>query len=172
MIQFETVIQQFDEKGEKSGWTYIQIPHDIAEQLISGNRKTFRVKGKIDAFAIKAVAVMPMGDGSFILPVNADMRKGIHKKKGAMVSVNLTVDKAPLEVPAAFLECLVDEPLAKIFFEQLPRSHRNYFIKWITGVKGEMAQAKRIAQTIDALLLKQNFVGMMHAHKAQRALNK
>lgn len=172
MVKFETVLQQFEEKGEKSGWTFIQLPQDIGEQLIPGNRKTFRVKGKIDAYSIKAVAVMPMGDGSFILPVNAEMRKGIQKKRGAMVMVSLAVDKAPLEIPTAFLECLVDEPAAKVFFDQLTTSQRNYFIKWMTGVKGEMAQAKRIAQTIDALILRQNFVDMMHAHKAQRAHNK
>ena len=172
MIRFEAILQQFGEKGDKTGWTIIQVPQDIAEQLQPGSRKTFRVKGKLDTFPIKAVALMPMGDGSFMLPVNATMRKGIHKKKGAMVQVSLTVDKTPPELPAAFKECLDDEPKAHEFFQQLPLSHRNYFIKWIEGVKSEMAQAKRIAQTIDALLLKQNFVDMMRAHKTQKEINK
>lgn len=168
MIYFDTILQQFGEKGDKTGWTYIQVPQDIAEQLQPASRKTFRVKGKIDAFAIKGVALMPMGDGSFMLPVNAGMRKGIGKKKGAMVKLAITIDKAPPALPPALKECLEDEPEAMAFFQQLNLSHRNYFIKWIESVKNEMTQAKRIAQTIDALLLKQNFVDMMHAHKAQK----
>jgi len=172
MIRFETILQQFGEKGDKTGWTYIQVPQDIAEKLQPGSRKTFRVKGKLDEFSIKGVALMPMKDGSFMLPVNATMRKGIHKKKGAMVQVTIAVDKATPEIPKALKECLEDEPLALAFFLQLNLSHRNYFIKWVEGVKNEMGQAKRIAQTIDALLLKQNFVDMMRAHKSQKEKDK
>jgi len=168
MIKFETILQQFGEKGDKTGWTYIQVPQDIAEQLQPGSRKTFRVKGKLDAFVIKGVALMPMGDGSFMLPVNATMRKGIRKKKGALVEVSIAVDKTPPQLPPALKECLDDEPQAMDFFRQLTLSQRNYFIKWIEGVKNEMAQAKRIAQTIDALLLRQNFVDMIRAHKAKK----
>lgn len=168
MIRFETTLQQFSEKGEKSGWTYIQIPQDLAHSLIPNQRKSFRVKGHLDAFPIKSVAVMPMGDGSFILPVNATMRKGIHKKKGAMVSVSLSVDKATPEIPPAFADCLADEPVAKAFFEQLPLSHRNYYCKWVTAVKSEILQANRMAQVLDALLLNQNFGTFMQSLKAMK----
>jgi hypothetical protein len=41
MVQFTTVIQQFAEQGEKTGWSYITVPHDIAEQLKPG--KFFRL---------------------------------------------------------------------------------------------------------------------------------
>lgn len=165
MTHFTTSLQQFDEKGEKSGWTYILIPQDIAEILTPGSRKTFRVKGKIDAHAIKAVAVMPMGDGSFILPVNAQMRKAIGKRKGAMVNISIAVDQTQPEVPEVLAVCLADEPEAKHFFEQLPLSQRNYFSKWVIAVKSEELQAKRIAQAIDALLKHQNFVDFMQALK-------
>jgi hypothetical protein len=165
MTRFTTSLQQFDEKGEKSGWTYILIPPDIAEVLTPGSRKTFRVKGKIDAYAIKSVAVMPMGDGAFILPVNATMRKAIGKRKGAMVDVSLAVDKTIPEVPAVFVACLADEPEAKQFFEQLPLSQRNYFSKWVVAVKSEELQAKRIAQAIDALAHRKNFVAFMQVLK-------
>lgn len=168
MIQFEAILNQFEEKGEKTGWTYIQLTRDIVDALLPGHRKTFRVKGKIDAFSIKAVAVMPMGDGSFILPVNATMRKGIRKGKGAMVKVVLSVDTSPPEIAPAWQECLQDEPEARAFFEQLPLSQRNYYSNWVIGVKNEMGQAKRMAQAIDALILKQNFVAFMQALKLQK----
>lgn len=168
MTRFTTSLQQFDEKGEKSGWTYILIPQDIAEILSPASRKTFRVKGKIDAHAIKAVAVMPMGDGSFILPVNAQMRKAISKRKGAMVNVSLAVDHAQPEVPEVLAVCLEDEPKAKVFFEQLPLSQRNYYSKWVVAVKSDILQAERIAQAIDALVQQQNFIIFMQVLKQKR----
>ena len=168
MLTFTTTIQQFAEKGEKTGWTYIEIPEDITQQLKPANKKSFRVKGKLDAYKISGVALIPMGGGRFILPMNADMRKGTRKKKGSMIHVQLAVDNNPPDAPAGFRECLADEPKAQDFFETLKPSHRNYFIKWIGGVKTEAAVAKRIAQVIAALARKQNFVEMLHGHKAER----
>ncbi len=168
MVQFTAIIQQFGEQGEKTGWTYIAIPVDIAEQLHPGNRRSFRVKGKLDAYAISGVALLPMGGGSFILPLNAPMRKALRKKKGAQLTASLSVDKQELVVPAELLECLSDEPEARAFFEQLKPSHRNYFIKWIGGVKSEPAVAKRIAQVVNAMVRKQDFVAMIRSHKAEK----
>ena len=168
MTRFTTSLQQFDEKGEKSGWTYILIPHDIVVSLTPGSRRTFRVKGKIDEHSIKGVAVMPMGDGSFILPVNAQMRKAIGKRKGAVVNVSLAKELAQPEIPYGLATCLDDEPQAKSFFEQLPLSQRNYYSNWVVAVKSASLQAIRIAQVIDALHLGYNFVAFMQYLKARK----
>ena len=84
MVSYSTSIKQFGQQGEKTGWTYIDVPADIAEKLKPGYRKSFRVKGKLDDHAISQSALLPMGDGGYILPLNAAIRKAIHKKKGAM----------------------------------------------------------------------------------------
>src|SRR5204863_3567195 len=110
MIQFTTVIRKFDEQGEKTGWTHIIIPSDIAQQLMPGNKKSFRVKGKLDDLSISGIALMPMGGGEFVMPLNASIRKGIHKKEGAMLTAKLEVDKKEIKPPAEFVECLKDEP--------------------------------------------------------------
>lgn len=165
MIRFTASIKQFGQQGEKTGWTYIPIPPDIADALVPGNKKSFRVKGKLDAYAISGIALLPMGGGAFIMPLNAAMRRGIRKKKGAMLEVELVVDKAPLKAPAGFIECLEDEPAAKDFFLSLKLSHRNYFIKWMGGVKTEVAVAKRIAAVINALARQQDFVTMIRSQK-------
>lgn len=165
MIRFTASIQQFGQQGEKTGWTYISIPVDIAETLVPGNKKSFRVKGKLDGYAISGIALLPMGAGIFIMPLNAAMRKAIHKKKGAMLEVQLALDKAPLKAPAGFMECLEDEPAAKEFFLSLKLSHRNYFIKWMGGVKTEAAIAKRIATAVNALVRKQDFGAMIRSQK-------
>lgn len=168
MVTYTATIRQFAEQGEKTGWTYIEVPEDIAQQLMPGNKRSFRVKGKLDQFPIAGVALLPMGAGNFILPLNASMRKGTHKKKGGMLKVQIAVDKKPLAAPAGFIECLEDEPRAKVFFNQLKPSHRNYFIKWMGGVKSEAAVAKRIAQVITALSYEQDFVTMIRSFKADQ----
>jgi len=63
MIDFTTTILQFGQQGEKTGWHYIEIPADIAQQLKPGNKKSFRVKGKLDHFSFSGVALLPMGGG-------------------------------------------------------------------------------------------------------------
>lgn len=168
MVIYTATIHQFGEQGEKTGWTYIEVPADIAQQLKPDTKRSFRVKGKLDKHSVSGLALLPMGDGNFIIPLNATMRKAIKKKKGGMLEVKLAVDNNPLEPPTGFLECLADEPEAKAFFDQLKLTHRNYFIKWMGGVKSEAAVAKRIAQVITALSRKQDFVGMIRAQKASR----
>lgn len=120
-------ILKFDSKGEKTGWSYIEIDKETANLLLPNNKKSFRIKGKIDDFAIQQVALMPMGDGNFILPLNAAIRKGIKKSKGATVVLTITADKSIYEINTLFLECLQDEPLAYTYFKSLTTSHQHYF---------------------------------------------
>ena len=79
MVTFKAMLQKFGSMGEKTGWTYIDIPEKIAQNIKPGFKKTFRVKGKIDEHCIKGLALTPMGDGNFILAVNASIRKVIEK---------------------------------------------------------------------------------------------
>ncbi len=75
MVEFKTLIKKFAKKGEKTGWTYLEIEKTIAN-LINPNTKTsFRVKRTINDFLINQVALIPMGNGNFILPLNLEMRK-------------------------------------------------------------------------------------------------
>jgi hypothetical protein len=168
MVQFTATISQFNEQGEKTGWTYFEIPADIAEQIKPNNKKSFRVKGKLDNFKIKSVAVLPMGNGNFIMPFNAIMRKGTGKRKGAMINVSIEEDKAPLKLNADFLACLNDDPDALEHFNSLAGSHRNYFSKWIDGAKTEPTKTKRIALAVSALSRGLGFPEMMREDKAKR----
>ena len=165
MIKFTTIIQQFNEQGEKTGWTYITIPADIAQQLKPGNKKSFRVKGKLDAHSISGVSLMPMGEGNFIMAINAVMRKGIKKRKGAQLNVQLEVDDKLPELSKELLECLEDEPAALEHFNSLTRGHRKYFSDWILSAKTEPTRTKRLAQAVDALSKKFDFGTMIRKLK-------
>lgn len=169
MVQFKAILEKFGQMGEKTGWTYISIPAKIAEKLNPGVKQSFRVKGKLDDLPIEKVALIPMGGGDFILVVNAAMRKGIKKLKGATVNVKLEVDTEPVPLPSEFLECLEDEPAAKQFFHSLPKGHRNYFGKWIDSAKTPPTKAKRIANAINALAKGMGFPEMLRQMKKDSA---
>src|SRR4051812_39568201 len=113
MIRFTTTIRKFGQQGEKTGWTYILVPSALAEKLNPGNKKGYRVKGKLDDHGFSLISLLPMGGGDFILVLNAATRKAIGKQKGARVNVEMEVDKEEMKPPAALLECLEDEPLAR-----------------------------------------------------------
>ena len=168
MIKFTATLLKFDEQGEKTGWTFFEIPAELAQKLKPGNKKSFRVKGYLDSFCIKAVALIPMGEGQFIMPVNAAMRKGIGKRKGAQLSVRLEVDDAPILPPADLMVCLEDDPKALDFFRSLSKSHQNYFTKWIESAKTEPTKAKRIAQAVNALAKGHHFGIMLRTLKAEK----
>src|ERR1700739_1202880 len=109
MIRCTTKILRFAEMGEKTGWTYIRIPAALAQQL-TPDKKSFRVKGRLDDHPIQKMALIPMGEGDFIMALNAGIRKAIRKQQGATLRVELEVDKAVIQPPKALLECLTDEP--------------------------------------------------------------
>jgi hypothetical protein len=165
MLQFTTTILKFESQGEKTGWTYIEIPADIAQKLKPGNKKSFRVKGKLDNLSFSGIALLPMGGGKFIMALNAAIRKGIGKRKGAMLKVQLQTDGKEYQLSPELMKCLHDEPKALEFFKILPKSHQNYFSKWIESAKTPQTKTKRIAQTVNGLSRKQNYGEMLRALK-------
>ena len=104
MIRFTATIKKFGEQGEKTGWTFIAISPDQAAALKPGNKRSFRVKGTLDGYQITKVALMPMGDGSFVISLNAVIRKGIRKQVGQKLQVSIEEDKEQLQPPDELIE--------------------------------------------------------------------
>lgn len=168
MIRYKTTIHKFDEQGEKTGWTYIEIPAELAQKLFPGNKKSFRVKGKLDKFPIHHIALMPMGDGTFIMAINAGMRKGIAKKQGAMLDVQLEKDDSGIPIHPELLAGLEEDETAKAYFESLAPSHRLYFSKWISDAKTEPTKIKRLTLCLLALSLQKDYGTMIREQKANK----
>jgi len=168
MVQFTATLKRFEKQGEKTGWTYIDIPVDLAQQLKPGNKKEFKVKGRLDNYVIKRVSLLPMGAGRFLMAVNASMRKALGKRHGAMVKVQLSEDKSEFVFNKDFLECLADDPVASDFFKSLPGSHQRYFSKWMDDAKTEPTKIKRIAQAVSALSKKMGFPEMLRSLKKDK----
>ncbi len=165
MVEFTATIKKFGSQGEKTGWTYIDVPSTITEKLLPGQRKSFRVKGKLDSFVFSKLALLPMGNGDFIMTLNAAIRKGIKKPIGAQLRVKMELDKTPLLPPAALMKCLEDEPEAMKYFKNLPQGHQNYFSNWIRSAKTEPTRIKRIAAAVNAFINHQDFGQMLRAMK-------
>ncbi|MFD0792686.1 YdeI/OmpD-associated family protein [Mucilaginibacter litoreus] len=170
MIDFNTIILQYGEQGDKTGWTYIEVPNDIACQILPGNKRSFRVKGWLDNLVVSGMAVMPVGEGNFIMALKAQIRKGIGKGKGAMLRVRLEHDKDfKIEMPDDLQECFdFSDEGAFEFFSGLSKSHQGYFIKWINDAKTEQTRANRIAATINAANRRMDYGAMLRKQKALR----
>lgn len=168
MIRFKAIILKFQKQGEKTGWSYIEVPSELAQQLKPGNKKTFRVKGKLDDYFFQQVALLPMGNGSFIMALNATMRKSIGKKQGHSVVVQMEPDERPLQPSADFIACLADDTAASAFFKTLAKSHQDYFTKWIESAKTDQTKAGRIAHSINYLSRRQGFGEMLRDLKRNR----
>jgi Domain of unknown function (DUF1905)/Bacteriocin-protection, YdeI or OmpD-Associated len=165
MTTFTTILQKFGEKGEKTGWTYLEIPADIAQEIKPDTKVSFRVKGTIDKFPIKLTALLPMGDGTFMIPMNARIRKGIQKGEGATVVASFEEDTDELPQSEELLLCLEDEPQALEAFQKLSKSYQNYYSKWIESAKTIETKTKRIAMTMQSLLMGMSYQEMMRSYR-------
>lgn len=165
MIKFSSVIQKFGRNGEKTGWTYVLVPAEIADRMKPGVKRSYRVKGKLDEYAIEGVSLVPMGGGDFIIPLNQQMRKSICKSVGETLSLQLSPDDRDYILCPELMECLADEPKAMENFNKLAPSHQKYYSKWIESAKTEPTKARRIAATINAMVNNISYGEMMRMEK-------
>lgn len=162
MIEFNTIILQFEKQGEKTGWSYIEVTADLAQQLKPGNKKSFRVRGMLDGLAVSGLALIPMGAGNFIIALKADLRKKLRKNAGAMLQVRLEEDvDFKMDMPDDLREFFEFEPEALEYFNSLAGSHRLYFLKWIDDAKTAETRTKRVVNTANAMLRKWDYGRMI-----------
>jgi Domain of unknown function (DUF1905)/Bacteriocin-protection, YdeI or OmpD-Associated len=167
-ISFEATLEKFGKQGEKTGWTYIHIPFDLAESMNPGVKKTYRVRGFLHQTEINRIAIMPMGEGNYILPLNKEIQKDLKKNVGDVVHCKLNIDERGVDIDDDFLQFLADEKQAKKYFDSLAPSHQKYFNNHIASAKTDITKAKRIAQTMIALNQEMNFAEMIRANKQNK----
>lgn len=166
MLTFTTTIQKFDKKGEKTGWQYIELTEAQAKKLKDG-KVSFRVKGTIDKVVIQKTALLPMGEGHFILPMNNTLRKALGKKFGDKVTINFELDKRKLTLSPDLVACLKADPQAEQFFKSLSPSHQQYYSKWIESAKTAATKTKRIVMSLEGFSKKQGYPEMMRTNKGK-----
>lgn len=166
-VSFKSKLEKYGQQGEKTGWTYLLIPAAIASQLQPSNKKSFRVKGVIGVLKVEQLALLPIGEGDFILPVKKEMRKSLGISLGEQVPMKLELDTNAFEINTELLECLEDDPPAKEFYNSLTPSHQRYFSKWIDQAKTEETKIARLTRCVQALAKKWDYGQMIRAGKKQ-----
>lgn len=165
MHQFKSTYEKFDKKGEKTSWTHIIISESDAQILKPVNKKSFRVRGSLNGVEIAGIAIMPMGGGEFVLPINASIRKKLKLNIGDEVIAMLEEDKDfEIKMPDDLKELLEFENLLEAFLSQA-KSHQNYFIKYIDSAKTIETRVKRLNMTLDAMQKRMNYGEMIRASK-------
>ena len=169
MVSFTAEIFRFENKGEKSGWSYIDVPVSLAQQLKPGCHTWFRVKGTIDGHPFAGMALVPMGEGDFILPVNGSMRRVLRKKEGDVLQLSLEEDtEFRIEIPEDLEVCLLDEERLHEAFMTLTKSHRHNFLNHLNQAKTEETRTRRIVQTVEAMDLGIDFGAMIRRSRQQK----
>ena len=171
MISFEVQIEKFEDKGEKTGWTYIYIPENLALQIKPNTRTSYRVKGSMDNLPVSGMAMVPMGEGDYIIALKGELRRKLRKKDGDPLRVSLQEDQDfQIPMPPELEEALSDQPHFLENFLKQPKSHQHYFFNWINSAKTDPTRAKRIAMTIDAMDRDYDFGQMIREEKKNRAV--
>jgi hypothetical protein len=167
MHSFKSTIYKYSSKGEKTGWTFVGIPLDIVQKLKLKDRKGFRIKGSIDDVKISKLSTYPDGEGGYIIAINAELRKKLGKKEGAMISITFDVDGSKPLQSKELSDCLKEDVPALKQFEQQPLSHQNYFHRYVDSAKGQATKAGRIVNVINAMHKKQNYGEMIRSLKGK-----
>ncbi|MBL7998639.1 MAG: DUF1905 domain-containing protein, partial [Candidatus Kapabacteria bacterium] len=113
-------------------------------------------------------ALLPMGDGTFILPLNAAIRKALGKESGDTVDVQMEEDPDGYRMNADFLDAVAADNDAQTFFATLSGSHQRYFSKWIDSAKTQTTRERRIVQAVVALGRRMGYPEMIRAQKTVR----
>jgi Domain of unknown function (DUF1905)/Bacteriocin-protection, YdeI or OmpD-Associated len=163
MVEFEAEIFKYAKNGEKTGWTFVEVPVNVAEKIKPKTKTSYRVKGKLDALSIHQVALVPIGEGNYILPLNAEMRKILKKQVGNKLKIALEEETEELLISADLLASLEFEPEALQLFKSYPKGHQRYYSNWVESAKTYETKSKRIYMCVFGLLHKMDY-GQMIRH--------
>ncbi|NOT36661.1 MAG: DUF1905 domain-containing protein [Saprospiraceae bacterium] len=159
-------LKRFGQKGEKTGWTYIEIENELSEQLIPKRKTSYRVLLEIKGFEkTLELTTLPMGEGNFIIPFKVELLKKLRKKAGEKLEIQISYNADEYQIDKDLLEYLELEPKSKAYFESLTKANQNYFSKWIDSAKTPLTKANRIAESVQAFNKKMNFAEMLRARK-------
>ncbi len=169
MVNFKAEIEKFESNGEKTGWSYVFVPEEIAQQIKPNDRRGMRVRGEIDQVPIQGKSLIPMGGGDFILALDAKLRKQLRKEEGNVVNLSLEHDiDFKIEMPEDLEVCLAQEDGLLEHFLSYTKAHQNYFINWLNTAKTETTRTKRLVMIVDAMAKKQDFGLMLRSNKTEK----
>jgi hypothetical protein len=144
--QFEAVVERFQAKG---GWHFVRFPYPPVETL--GSNSPVRVHGTVNGVAYKRT-LMPIGDGTHMLPLDATLRKVAKLVQGS--SVRVVMIKGDIEdftVPEELLGAFTFDEAAQARFAELTAGYRRRICQYIAEPKTAETRINRAAEVLGQL---------------------
>lgn len=126
--------------------TVIEVPEDVLTSLGSVKRPAVRVTINGHSYRSR-VGIM---DGTFLVPVSADVRTQAGIAAGDEIEVDLELDSEPREVkvPADVAEALEAGAGARSAFDALSEGRKRQHVALIEGAKTPETRERRIAKLV------------------------
>jgi hypothetical protein len=137
---------------------YVIVEAALAERLKPKWRKPMPVIARLDGHPRQGwhINLMPVGDGSFYLYLNGDVRREAAAEVGDDVEIELSFDSSYEGGPAGpmppwFRDALAKSAPARRSFEALPPSRQKEILRYFAGLKSVDAQKRNLAKALHVL---------------------
>lgn len=139
-LRFTTTL----ERSSNRLWgCHIRVPQPVAQNILaSGSRRVvFSLNGSAD----HQRALLPHGNGSYVITVNTRLRAALHLSAGARVSVRIRNDRSTygLPMPREFRELLRQDAEGNRFFHALTPGRRRTLLYIVDSVQNREQRAFR-----------------------------
>ena len=136
---------------------YVLVSAARAKKLKPGWRKPMPVLVRINGKPEKGwkINMMPVGDGSFYLYLDGNVRKasgtGVGDKVEVEVEFDATYKGGPAELPAWFKSALNKSVVARKSWSALPPSRQKEIVRYLSGLKSKEAQERNLQKAMHML---------------------
>ena len=135
---------------EGKGWTFVTLPKEASAAL--GARGRVPIMGTVNGAPFRSSA-FPDGEGSHLIQVNNDMKKGAGLAAGdeATFRIERSTDQVAVDVPADLAQALDAHPGAKAQWETITPKAREEWVRWVASAKKAETRAARVEKTCERL---------------------
>jgi hypothetical protein len=140
--EFEATLERSDNRL----WgAHLRVPRAVADGLVTASSR--RVVRTLNGSAEHQCALLPAGNGSFVISVNKKWRDTLHLDIGARVAVTLRSDASAygLPMPEELAELLRQDRSGNRLFHALSAGKQRTLIYIVGNVKNPEARAFRAA---------------------------
>ncbi|HTX72510.1 MAG TPA: YdeI/OmpD-associated family protein [Rectinemataceae bacterium] len=146
-LRFSTVLYRPEGVGTS---TFARCPFPVADRL--GSKGRIPVAGTVNGAPFRGM-LMPWGDGTHFLTIDAALRKAAGAGPGDEVRVVCHIDREPrpVEPPDELSALLAADPAAAAAWDALAPSHRKAYAVWIAEAKKAETRVARSEKAVSMI---------------------
>jgi hypothetical protein len=132
------------EKSTNKLWgSHLRVPKSVAEKLVRGDSR--RVLRTLNGSEAHQCALLPYGEGAFVLSVNKKWRNALHLKIGSEVKVGLQLDESKYghPMPAELNESFRQDREGSRLFHSLTQGRQRTLLYIIGSARDPEVRAWR-----------------------------